>query len=369
MADRQTPPPRRPGDSGGRRQPPYRDGGEQRQVSYREGGERRQVPPSGGERRPVPPGGGERRQAPPGGSERPRRQAPPRRNDVIRCENCGEDYSVTYKRCPFCDERPSRGGISGKRIANTRGGGYGRPASTLKTVSWIASFIVVIAAMVIIYRFMDAPIFGGKRPNPNPGTSSSQGSGTGSSQPGHSSQPDGPDVSVPPDNSADPGPVDPPAPTETQGTIVNAGKGLNVRSGPGRDNSVIDSIANNSQVVVVGEENGWYQIRYGDSNIGYVSKEFVSTADAPVAVIPTPDPEHTTDPGPGGDNVTSGSQGTINASNGLRIRSGPSTSDPVVASADNGAQVTILGEENGWYHIRYRGNETGYVSKEYVTVG
>ena len=56
-----------------------------------------------------------------------------RRTDVIRCENCGEDYSVTYKRCPFCDERPVRGGIAGKRVANTRGGGYGRPASTQRT--------------------------------------------------------------------------------------------------------------------------------------------------------------------------------------------------------------------------------------------
>ena len=37
------------------------------------------------------------------------KKAPPRRNDVIRCEKCGEDYSVTYKRCPFCDERPGRG--------------------------------------------------------------------------------------------------------------------------------------------------------------------------------------------------------------------------------------------------------------------
>lgn len=35
------------------------------------------------------------------------KKAPPRRNtDVIRCENCGEEYSTTYKRCPFCDERP-----------------------------------------------------------------------------------------------------------------------------------------------------------------------------------------------------------------------------------------------------------------------
>ena len=24
---------------------------------------------------------------------------------VFRCENCGEDYSITYKRCPFCDEK------------------------------------------------------------------------------------------------------------------------------------------------------------------------------------------------------------------------------------------------------------------------
>ena len=31
------------------------------------------------------------------------KQSPSRRNDVIRCENCGEDYSITYKRCPFCD--------------------------------------------------------------------------------------------------------------------------------------------------------------------------------------------------------------------------------------------------------------------------
>lgn len=29
----------------------------------------------------------------------------PKRNDVVLCGFCGEEYSVTYKRCPFCDER------------------------------------------------------------------------------------------------------------------------------------------------------------------------------------------------------------------------------------------------------------------------
>ena len=50
------------------------------------------------------------------------------------------------------------------------------------------------------------------------------------------------------------------------------------------------------------------------------------------------------------------------------IRSGPGTTYEKVASASNGAEVTILGEENGWYKIKYNNTDTGYVSKEYVSV-
>lgn len=31
-----------------------------------------------------------------------------RENETVRCRYCGEHYSVTYKRCPFCNERPQR---------------------------------------------------------------------------------------------------------------------------------------------------------------------------------------------------------------------------------------------------------------------
>ena len=44
------------------------------------------------------------------------RQAPSRRNDMNYCENCGEYYAKTYKRCPFCDERS---GAGGRRAART----------------------------------------------------------------------------------------------------------------------------------------------------------------------------------------------------------------------------------------------------------
>ena len=35
-----------------------------------------------------------------------RRAAP---GTLIHCESCGEDYSATYKRCPFCGEKPGGG--------------------------------------------------------------------------------------------------------------------------------------------------------------------------------------------------------------------------------------------------------------------
>jgi len=51
------------------------------------------------------------------------------RAETIHCDICGEDYAVTYKRCPFCDGRPTAADGSeedgrrngGKRLStNTR---------------------------------------------------------------------------------------------------------------------------------------------------------------------------------------------------------------------------------------------------------
>lgn len=332
------------------------------------------TPRSGGERRRTDPyvGGGERRRSEPYSGGASRRQQSPRRNDVIRCENCGEDYSITYKRCPFCDERPGRGGVTGKRVANTRGGGYGRPASTLRTATWIASFAVVCAALFIIYRFIGSPIFGGgKNPDPQPGASSSQGaassgaSSSGQAGIGDVSIPDGPDTSGA--TSPEP-PVTPPAPAGIEGTVVNVSKGLNVRSGPGRDNDIVANIKNGGTVTVLGEENGWYQIQYDGNGVGYVLKDYVSTADVPVTSNPAPS---TPDPAPGGGGTLApGTRATVvNAgSSGVKIRSGPGTENSVVASASNGGEVTVVGEENGWYRVRYNGSQEGYIRKDFISV-
>lgn len=43
------------------------------------------------------------------------------RSDLIHCDNCGEDYSSTYKRCPFCGARPANTQSAGRVAGGSRG--------------------------------------------------------------------------------------------------------------------------------------------------------------------------------------------------------------------------------------------------------
>ncbi len=63
------------------------------------------------------------------------------------------------------------------------------------------------------------------------------------------------------------------------GTVTGADTGLNVRSGPGAEYGKVGGLRNSSQVVVLGQEPGWYQILFlnpsGQAAIGYVSADYL----------------------------------------------------------------------------------------------
>ena len=46
--------------------------------------------------------------------------------NLIKCPRCGEDYSPSYRRCPFCEEgdhsrkTKHRGGKDGRRVSDHR---------------------------------------------------------------------------------------------------------------------------------------------------------------------------------------------------------------------------------------------------------
>lgn len=91
------------------------------------------------------------------------------RPNVIRCPYCGEDYSVTYKRCPFCDGRPDQDPNSsatdhttarGRHLANnTRGGGYGRGWGSLRILGTVISLGLIATAVWIVITVV-SPLIG-----------------------------------------------------------------------------------------------------------------------------------------------------------------------------------------------------------------
>ena len=118
--------------------------------------------------------------------------------------------------------------------------------------------------------------------------------------------------------------------------------GLNMRSGPGTSYRVLTTINKGTKLDVISESNGWSKINY-NGRVGYVYSIYLDSIQ----------PVYT--------NLTSK---TVNT-NGLNVRSGPSTSYGVVASLNKGSKVSVISENNGWSKILYK-NKERYVSSRYL---
>lgn len=141
------------------------------------------------------------------------------RGDLIHCDECGEDYASTYRRCPFCNAKPSRrpragaapvpvpedlpedeevydegepgeyddsyfdsapapvlrGGKrleSGGSYGNARGGGYGRRRGPGRVILGIVIAVAVIA-LIFFLVFHFAPKLMGLVSSPKPSPSPS----------------------------------------------------------------------------------------------------------------------------------------------------------------------------------------------------
>lgn len=293
-------------------------------------------------------------------ADRPSRPSAPRRSDVVRCEKCGEDYSVTYKRCPFCDERPGRGGVVGKRVANTRGGGYGRPVNPVQIVGLVISLVLIIAALYIIFTKVGPLLRPGGSSSSDPGVSQSQPGGDVSQPGGDISQP-GSAVSTP-----EPGPTAVRAEAislSKQDITLEAGGSFQITAAvapagvtePIEWSSSDPSVATvdaDGKVANVNRSGGKKTVTITASCSGLTAECIVRCNSAPA-----------------GGTAASGSTGVVTARSGLNIRSGPGPEYDKIASAPNGAKVTILEDAGGgWYKIEYSPGKTGYASADYVSV-
>lgn len=143
--------------------------------------------------------------------------------------------------------------------------------------------------------------------------------------------------------------------------IVNVSSSLNVRSGASTSSKVIGSLSGNSKVTIVGEEGAFYKIEYKGSH-GYVAKEYIKDVTGSSNINQgTTTPEKPSTP------ENSKKTGVVTASKGLNVRKEANTSSQIVGILNSGESIEILGEENGFYKITYKGQEA-YASKNYINI-
>ncbi|MDU5650163.1 MAG: SH3 domain-containing protein, partial [Clostridium perfringens] len=146
-----------------------------------------------------------------------------------------------------------------------------------------------------------------------------------------------------------------PESTEKTG-IVNVSSSLNVREGASTSSKVIGSLSGNTKVTILGEEGAFYKIEYKGSH-GYVAKEYIKDIKDEVVT----EPEKPSNP------ENSNKTGVVTASKGLNVRKEANTSSQIIGILNSGESVEIIGEENGFYKITYKGQEA-YASKNYINI-
>ena len=154
----------------------------------------------------------------------------------------------------------------------------------------------------------------------------------------------------------------PSTPESTEKTgIVNVSSSLNVRSEASTSSKVIGSLSGNTKVIIVGEEGAFYKIEYKGSH-GYVAKEYIKdVTESSNSNQGTQTPEKPSTP------ENSKKTGVVTASKGLNVRKEANTSSQIIGILNSGESVEIIGEENGFYKITYKGQEA-YASKNYINI-
>ncbi|MDQ0298188.1 N-acetylmuramoyl-L-alanine amidase [Salibacterium salarium] len=138
--------------------------------------------------------------------------------------------------------------------------------------------------------------------------------------------------------------------------IVDASTPLNVRTGPGVENSVIQTLNDGETVDVYDMEGNWLKVQV-NGNDGYVHQNYVKKADD-VGSDQEDNNDKPADPI---------SDGKVTASN-LNVRSGPSASHDTVGRLSEGDTVKIYEETNGsWVLIKFNG-EWAYTHSGYMDV-
>ncbi len=132
----------------------------------------------------------------------------------------------------------------------------------------------------------------------------------------------------------------------SDGQTATTTTALNLRSGPSTTNAVLLVMPAGSTVTITGNaQNGFYPVTYKGTG-GWASTNFLTL---------------------GGSGTLPPASGTTTVTSALNLRSGPSTSDPVISVMPAGATVTLTGESAiGFLGVTYNGR-TGWAYATFLS--
>ena len=132
---------------------------------------------------------------------------------------------------------------------------------------------------------------------------------------------------------------------DIQGGIIDVNSAVNLRQMPNTSSKILDRLYDGERVAVLSKHTNFYKVAF-EGKIGYIHVDYINLQ----SVM----------------NVEAGSV-QVTASS-LNVRSGPGTSNKIITSIPKGGTAKIIGINNGWFKINYKGTK-GYVSPMYVVVG
>lgn len=305
---------------------------------------------------------------------------------MIRCPICGEKFSDTYRSCPFCEEEEAlrqgeqiRRGVSqgGKRVA-----GHRRQPSLLSPM--LILVILILAALLVYLLYGDKlaqTLFGESASQQVEETLQTEDTENGDITMPEDGETD--DTQTQPEGTegeeTDAEPVDPATLPETL-TIAYLGS-------PREEFTM--SVGDAPIPLTASGGTGTYTWSSSDDGIASVDENGKVTAiSAGQATLTASDGtgkgtcvvivkagsgtssgSSTTSTGSG--TLKAGSAVVVNGGNGVRVRSGPSTNDEILATIPNGGSVQIVESAgDGWYKITFAGTggvtTTGYMKGEYL---
>lgn len=132
--------------------------------------------------------------------------------------------------------------------------------------------------------------------------------------------------------------------------VANVDKYLNVRETPGESGKIVGKMPKHAACEILSVAEGWAQITSGEVE-GYVSMDYLLTGmDAKMKA-----------------NEVASLVVVVNAEDGLRIRTAPSTDSECVTVVLEGTELEYVETVDGWHKVMVD-NDEAYVSAEYADV-